>query len=171
MTESEKFFLELVRTGYLVAKEDGSVFNAKTRRFIGILKCPGYAKLSVKDFSTGKIRHIQTHRFIYLVFKGEIPYGMQVNHIDGNKKNSSLLNLELTTPGQNMLHAHRTGLVVRLEGEANGNSKFTHKEVLHYRNLYAMKRITVVGLAKEKNVLMATTSNLLRKLTYGAVAE
>lgn len=42
------------------------------------------------------------HRLVYEAFNGKIPEGMQVNHIDENKSNNSLNNLNLMTCKQNI---------------------------------------------------------------------
>ena len=54
--------------------------------------------LKTKD---GKADMFCLNRVIYFYFNGEIPEGMQVNHIDENKKNNSLSNLNLMTPQDN----------------------------------------------------------------------
>jgi len=53
------------------------------------------------------------HRLMWTTFVGPIPVGMQVNHIDHNKQNAALANLELVTPSVNMKKAHDAG---RLDG-------------------------------------------------------
>jgi len=55
----------------------------------------GYYK--VKLSLNGKIKAYYVHRLVYQMFKGDIPYGMQVNHIDENRTNNNIDNLELLT--------------------------------------------------------------------------
>ena len=43
----------------------------------------------------------RAHRLIYETFKGPIPEGMQVNHMDENKHNNCIWNLNLLTNKQN----------------------------------------------------------------------
>lgn len=63
-------------------------------------------KLSVKR----KVYYRTVHRLVAETFipnPNELP---QVNHIDGNKTNNSVDNLEWVTPRQNVTHAHLIGL-------------------------------------------------------------
>lgn len=52
----------------------------------------------------------------------------QVNHIDGNKLNNHVLNLEWCTNGENQKHAYSLGLRKRLTGELNGRWKGLRNE-------------------------------------------
>lgn len=56
------------------------------------------------------IKREGVHRLVYRYFKGEIPKKMVINHLDGNKKNNHIDNLELTTQSENIKHAYRSGL-------------------------------------------------------------
>lgn len=56
------------------------------------------AKFKLKD---GTRHPILWHRVIWQYFKGDIPEGMQINHIDENKANNALSNLNLLTPKEN----------------------------------------------------------------------
>ncbi len=46
------------------------------------------------------------HRLVWFHFRGPIPPGLQVNHIDGDPTNNHPGNLELVTPHQNSLHRY-----------------------------------------------------------------
>jgi len=63
----------------------------------------GYARVRLARSDTRK--YIYCHRLVMLAFRGECLDGMQVNHIDGDKTNSYLNNLEYVTPKQNIAHA------------------------------------------------------------------
>lgn len=56
-------------------------------------------------------KSISIHRLVMLVFCGPPPSkGMQVNHIDGNKQNNSIDNLEYVTQKENLYHAMKLGI-------------------------------------------------------------
>jgi hypothetical protein len=66
--------------------------------------------LLVKLYKNGKGRKFKIHRLvseIYIPNPNNLP---QVNHIDGDKSNNHVSNLEWCTPSHNIKHAYNTGL-------------------------------------------------------------
>ncbi|MDV3636725.1 hypothetical protein CMU84_16350 [Elizabethkingia anophelis] len=59
----------------------------------------GYSIVNIKS----KTNYI--HRLVYEAFKGEIETGMTINHINGNKQDNSISNLEKVTYSENHIHA------------------------------------------------------------------
>lgn len=51
--------------------------------------------------------YIKVHTLIVEQFLGHINEGFVVNHIDGNKQNNKVDNLEITTIKENTIHAHK----------------------------------------------------------------
>lgn len=66
--------------------------------------------LCVSLWVDGKQKTHHLHRLIALHFVPGYQEGLQVNHIDGNKLNNDLSNLEWCTASENMKHAYRNGL-------------------------------------------------------------
>ena len=89
---------------YLVTVE-GRVFSLKTMRFMKTAKRPdGYVYVNI-----GRKTH-RVHRLVALTYIPNPDNKEQVNHIDGNKTNNMLCNLEWATSSENMKHACDTGL-------------------------------------------------------------
>jgi len=80
---------------------------------------------------------LRAHRLIAETFipnPGGRPY---VNHIDLDKMNNSVENLEWVTPKENIEHARASREWNTLRGEAAPNSKMKEHEVLQVRKLFS----------------------------------
>lgn len=63
--------------------------------------------LQVALFKGEKKKQLFVHRLVYEAFNGEIPEGMEINHIDENPLNNRLDNLNLMTHIDNMNYGTR----------------------------------------------------------------
>lgn len=88
---------------------DGKVINVITGK-IRKLKLTKAGYLSVNLTKDKKIYHKYIHRLLCETFKEQVIGKNYVNHIDGNKLNNDLNNLEWCTPKENIIHAYSIGL-------------------------------------------------------------
>lgn len=65
----------------------------------------GYKRVSL--YRNGRQKHIMVRRIVAAAFLGPCPEGLQVNHIDENKCNNRVNNLEYVTPKENSNHGTR----------------------------------------------------------------
>lgn len=92
---------------------------------------------------------------------GNLP---QVNHLDGNKSNNNVSNLEWTTGKDNVKHSVTTGLVKR--GSERTNSKLTEAMVLDMRGLREFEKLTYYTLSDMFGVSYQTVHKVCARITY-----
>lgn len=131
-----------LRYDYYVT-EDGHIWSAKTNKFLSEHDDKnGYKKvrMSCLDLEPGKTHTFSVHRLVLENFNPvDGMENLQVNHIDGNKTNNSLSNLEWMTCIENIHHAMDNGL----RAVVNGAAKLTLEQV---------KQIYIRGNNGERNI-------------------
>lgn len=82
--------------------------------------CKGYLRVSLRKYNKSKSLYVQ--RIVAETFIINTENKKEVNHINGNKLDNRIENLEWVTPRENMLHAYSTGLKVGMKGIVNPKS-------------------------------------------------
>ena len=105
--------------------------KSKTGRLLEYRIRNGYRSVGLTK--KGRRRDFKVALLVAQAFIGQRPKGWFLNHIDGNKENDRLENLEYVTPSHNKRHALRLGLGIRglfQAGENHRNVKLTRETVL-----------------------------------------
>ena len=102
----------------------------------------------------GKSKPQRVHRIIAQAFIENIEKKPHINHIDGNKLNNDVSNLEWVNHKENMIHAVDSGLIDNL-GSKNGMAKLNEKQVKEIKVLL-LKGLSQYKIAKLYNVSRST---------------
>lgn len=90
-----------------IADSKGKIYSLKSNRYLlGHIMTGGYPGVSLTN-DEGVICQLKVHRILAMAFlKNDDPENKnQVNHIDGNKENNEISNLEWCTPKENTQHS------------------------------------------------------------------
>lgn len=112
----------------------------------------------------GKQKQYYVHRLVAITFL-ENPYGkLQINHLDGNKLNNNLTNLEWCDNHENIIHSYRTGIRKPTchVGELNNKSKLSEAKV---KEILASDD-SVSCLAKHFNVSKSTIYKIKQRIRW-----
>lgn len=130
----------------------------------------GYKSVDLKV--NGGRKTMRVHRIVAMAFIGK-PYKEMVNHIDGNKTNNTVENLEWATRSENELHAYATGLKKssnlqkRKASEANKKRRTLSDETIRYiRN----SKLSQYEMAKELGISRANVGLIRQRKRYTDVA-
>lgn len=71
----------------------------------------GYKRVRVTDVITKTRRYLRVHRMVAELYLDNPNGYLQVNHLDGDKMNNDVSNLEWCDQSQNTIHAYEMGLI------------------------------------------------------------
>ena len=105
----KRIIIDNIETKYLIS-ENGEVFSEYKNIFLKSSTTQhGYSSVTLSV--NGKKIRKYIHRLVaeyYLGFQEK--GGRVINHIDGNKQNNNISNLEIISSSENLLHAYKMGL-------------------------------------------------------------
>lgn len=101
-------------------------------------------------FMAPSLKTMYLHKLVALVHLPNPKNKKEVNHIDGNKNNNNISNLEWVTRHENIEHAFKNRLIVPSKGVDQSSTKLTEKEVLEIlkSNLTSRKIAAIYHVAK-----------------------
>lgn len=131
------------------------------------LACGGYPRVSLNK--SGKSKDKKIHRLVAEVFIPNDKNLVAVNHIDGNKLNNRVDNLEWVSYSENMKHSFRN----KTHTPGANRKKLSDRDVIEIRRWKATTNITYADLAKHYGVNPANVCNIVknkaRTKAYGLV--
>lgn len=162
----ERFLTDTLRIGYLylyniIMKEEiwkdiqgyeqfyqiSNFGNVKSLRHNLIMKLGKAEYLIATLCKYGKSKSFMVHRMTATAFIPNPENKPCINHLDGNKYNNKISNLEWVTYKENMKHAYDIGLYNGRDASC-GNRRLTSKQVLKIRKLYTNKTENQESLCK-----------------------
>lgn len=95
----------------------------------------GYCNVAL--WSNGQRIDRPVHRLVLEAFVGHRPPGMECRHLDGNKQNNRLDNLQWGTRSENQRDSIRHNTKYQPRGEQHGMTKTTAIQIKHVKQLLA----------------------------------
>ncbi len=142
----------------------GRVRNNSTKRVLKLeISVLGYIIVSVRpNGKNGGAICIRVHREVAIAFVPGYSSELQVNHIDADKTNNVISNLEWVTHQQNQIHARKLGLIHTPKGEKSHLSKLTNEQVFEIRN----SEMTNAQLGRKFNVDRSAISKVRSRVNW-----
>lgn len=145
---------------YSTLRKVGKFHNAKINSKGGYIQIPLH--------KNGIRKNHLLHRLVAKTFIPNPENKPEVNHINGDKKNNSVYNLEWITKSENQKHAYKTGLQRRISGENSKSSKFKEYQIIDIKNKIK-QGVKIKDLAIEYNVNRATISRINKGITWKGI--
>lgn len=150
------------------ADTNGNIYGVKGTIISLCNDTMGYPSFRIHDKiskHTNQAITTRAHRFIWECHNGLITGNKVINHIDGNKTNNALINLELITQKENMQHAIALGLQPIYRGEASVKATITEETAKSIiRDILVNELDTTI--ARKYNVSLSIVRHIRNKSSW-----
>ena len=142
-TMSDVFILNKIKSGDWIPSLDTGEVYSNTKK--------GFLKTTVNHNGYRVIGKTTVSHIIWVAANGPVPYGMQIDHINGNKQDNRLCNLHLVTASENQVLTRGV---------------LTFSQAQEIRKRYAEGGISQRELAREYRVKPDTIRRIVNNKTY-----
>lgn len=156
----EEFSNILGFEGYWINKKGEIIGRKGNKIYHRVIDRKGYEKIILR--SKQKTKMLSIHRLVALSFIPNPENKPQVNHIDCDKLNNSVENLEWVTNQENHNHKMKNGLNVSKALEEHGNAKLTNEQAAFIKK----SNKNYKDLANEFGVSVYTVYNIKNNISW-----
>ena len=135
------------------------------KRELGFVHPSGYVHINLS--SNGSKKQVRAHRVVYIAANGHIPDGMVVDHINNDKSDNRICNLQLLTAEENSRKAADDGRY--LSGEDNPRSKITAEVRSRIAHDYRTSGMTYRELAQKYGVSKSRIGQIVNECDWTKV--
>lgn len=160
--DREVFILDPCSEHYMVSNL-GRVLSLRTNKYLKLTKGDrGY--INVKIYENGEKKTTMVHRIVARAFLNNLDY--EVNHINANKSDNRLVNLELVTRQENLKHAKDNNLYLSRKGKENPSFRFTTEIV---DDMIALQKagLKLKEIADKYNTSISYTCTMIKQRLGG----
>ena len=153
LENGKKFFIHPVYKKY-AANEDGEIMNIRLRKARkGYLANSGYLFFTIY-LEKNRNKSYFFHRFVYECFYGLIEKNKQINHINSNRVDNRIKNLEVVTASENMTKSAKNrffGIYFNNPKSVVAVNLFTKKET-NFKSLYSAGKMLGINPGQVKMI-------------------
>lgn len=169
--KQKPLFVNNTYSGYIIFS-DGRVYSTKSMKFLKEeIDSHGYHRVKITFDGRKDNRLVSVHRLVASAFISNPENKPDVNHIDGNKSNNNVSNLEWCTKSENIQHAINHGLKLPTYGENHGMTKYTEEQIIEICKLLESGVYTIKDIIEMTGVSYNCISHIIRRNTWTRISN